>query len=861
MRKKKLFGVWMATVLLYGIAACGGEKQTSGEKTPIPTKQELMEEGTPAPTGGEEKDVTKMPSKEPSAEPSLTPEPTSTPEATPTETAEPDEYEQSGYVYYDNVPVIKIDTMHFTSPDGRLSLDFYKDREGGYYYSASAGDTKLLRIAALGLQLEGYDLSKGLLADEKSITSREINETFDLFTGANEFHVNHCMESVIPFANEAGNFELVLRMYDEGMALRYRNVTAATSESEVTVTKELTQFGLTDSAQTWSFGINGTYEGEYVKRNRLQLQTSRSTLSAPVYVYEDGYYLLLTEASVFNNNGEYCSSGLRTGKLLTWTPGLARDPKREATGDLDSPGHIEIRQFTTVNGFTTPWRVAIMTDDLNQFMTTDMIAALNPDPSPELFESTDWIKPGLVAWSWWAEGDTQGNYDKQAEYVDFAAENGWEYVCLDAGWRAFENRIDKLCAYAKERNVGVYVWVNYRDINEPEKCEQLFSKWSAAGIVGIKTDYFESDEPQMMACMQNVAEIAAKNHLMLLYHGCIRPGGEQRTYPNVLTMEAVMGEEFHKWSTNPGVQNCLVYPFTRNLVGPMDYTPCCQATGNNETAAFALAKAVVYESGLNHFSDAEGNYRKFLALPFLNRIDASWEETLILEGEAGEHILMMRRNGEDYFIGSMTLEARNVQYSLDFLPEGTYHAYIYSDNENGTALMVSSETVTRDSVLAHELKERGGIAILLTKDEIDISAAQEEGQKRNDYDFYEAEDEKNSLGGAAVVAGAALCSGRKKVGYIGNGAENTLTFTGITVSEDGEYDVILYCCTGEARSLSVSVNGEYVDTYRIASTGGYGVAGEFAVKLVLEAGENSIMLGNDKSYAPDVDCIAVKKTR
>jgi hypothetical protein len=188
-------------------------------------------------------------------------------------------------------------------------------------------------------------------------------------------------------------------------------------------------------------------------------------------------------------------------------------------------------------------------DDLNELINTSLISDLNPPADEELFADTSYIKPGKVAWSWWAEGSYTGVYDKHIEYIDFAAENGWDHICMDADWRNFEPRLAEICQYAKDKGVGIFVWVNYRDLKDKASMETLIAKWKAAGVVGLKTDYFESDEPSVLQVMQNVAECCAKNQLMVLYHGCIRPGGECRTYPNILSTEAVLGEEFHKWST------------------------------------------------------------------------------------------------------------------------------------------------------------------------------------------------------------------------------------------------------------------------------------------------------------------------
>ena len=155
---------------------------------------------------------------------------------------------------------------------------------------------------------------------------------------------------------------------------------------------------------------------------------------------------------------------------------------------------------------------------------SDVIDSLCPPMDEKLFESTDWIKPGKVSWSWWS-GGYQSNYDVQVDHVDFSSENGWEYCCLDAGWPAFEDRIAELCDYADDKGVGIILWVNYLNLKTPEEIEELFSKWHDWGVVGVKTDYFESDDIDVLEVMRNCAEIGAKYELMIYYHGCINPCG------------------------------------------------------------------------------------------------------------------------------------------------------------------------------------------------------------------------------------------------------------------------------------------------------------------------------------------------
>lgn len=810
---------------------------------------------------------------------------------------EESEYKSDLNSYLGTVALTDTDVT-MTSPDGNTKVMLKTDAEGHYYLAATGKETVLVEPSMLGLVLTEADLSTGLVLDKDNITNREINEEFSVLTGSKSVSLNHCNEIVLPFTADNASFNIIVRVYNDGFAYRYTDVQAGSAE-KVVVEKECSEIILSDNADTWAFDLNGTYEGEYVKRTNRGLNALEALLSAPLLAEIDNYYLLVTEASVYNNDGEYCSSGLKTergSKQLRWAFGLARDPEHESVGDLDSPGHIRIQNVETVNGFSTPWRSVIASDNLNTFCNSDMIAALNKEPDKNIYADTSYIKPGKVAWSWWAEDEDQGSYDKHKEYIDFAAENGWEYACLDVGWRQMESRLGELCEYAAQKGVGVFVWINYRDMKDLTEMDRLFKKWSDAGAVGLKTDYFESDEASVLFNMQNVALTAAKYQMMVLYHGCVRPAGEYRTYPNVLTMEAVQGEEWHKWFAYPTTQNCLVYPFTRNILGSMDYTPSAiRASVSGETSGFAIAKTVVYQSGLQHFSNAASIYKKYNGLSLLNHIPVTWDETTILDGRPGSYISMVRRNGDEYYYGAMTTEEKTFDVSMDFLGEGSYNAYIYQDNEEGLALVIDTKTVQKGDVLHFDLLKNGGAAVMITKEDVDLDCYETGGILTNqtfskrvvktitiegnpyeivaevsaqtemssvdgaDYTIYEAESSENTLAGTAVVAQAVFCSGGQKVGYVGLGAGNTLTFNHIRAEEEGDYEILLAYCCAETRKVDVTVNG--TDSYEVTglNSGSWTKNAVQAFTVHLNKGDNIITFGNAAKYAPDIDYIAVRK--
>ena len=764
--------------------------------------------------------------------------------------------------YMGETALTEVSELTTASPDGKTKIQIWNDSKGSYYYSVIDGEQVIIESSIIGMDLTEGNLWEGLSYEENSKQTKEINETYSIITGSSSTAKNHCNETSFILKNDKGSFTFVLRAYNDGIGYRYTDVKTGDKDS-ITVSDEKSEVILPKSGTTWAFQLNATYEGEYIKRTSGQLEALSQTLSTPMLANIGNYWVLLTEAAAFNNDGQYCTSGLKTEKgsvNLLWTFGLKRDPNKEATGELDSPGHLNITEVNTVNGFTTPWRVAVISDNLEEFSNSSIIGNFNPEPDKDLFADTSYIKPGKVAWSWWSEGDVQGDYNKHIEYIDFAAENGWEYVCLDAGWRAFENKISEMCQYAENKGVGLFVWVNYRDIKDKSNMEKLFAEWKAAGVVGLKTDYFESDTGDVLKVMQDTAICCAENKLMVLFHGSVRPGGEYRTYPNVLTMESVQGEEWHKWFAYPTIENCLMYTFTRNICGSMDYTPVGTKVGSNEaTYGFGLAQTIVYESALQHFAYSASSYKSYSGLALLNNIPVTWDESKLVEGYPGEYVTYARRNGDNWFIGSMTSESRKVTISLDFLDEGTYNAYVYEDNEDGSQLIHSEKTVSKSDKLELELCANGGAAVMITKDTIDTSIGESEEFNNPKDNYFEAESKLNTLSGAAVTAGSAFCSGSQKVGYVGNGAGNTLTFNNINVDKDGTYKFKLYYCCGEDRKVTITVNGSKEYTLEKLNSGDYVHTNVAEIEIKLNKGNNTIMLSNPSYYAPDIDRIAISK--
>lgn len=373
---------------------------------------------------------------------------------------------------------------------------------------------------------------------------------------------------------------------------------------------------------------------------------------------------------------------------------------------------------------------------------------------------------------------------------------------------------------------------------------------------GVKVDYYESDTQQTMKQMNLCAKIAAENKLMVLFHGCTLPRGESRTYPNIVSYEAVNGTEYYKWFQSPALANRVSYTFTRNVVGSADFTPTgIPVMGIKATAGFALADVVTIESGIQHFAHSVFTYQGNSALPFLNDVPVVWDDMKVLDGYPMQFNVTARRSGDDWYIGASTLDARTVDIKLSDLISGDekYKAYIFADNKDGSKVEVTVlEDLTEDSVISRDLLPNGGFAMKLTKGTMALTTPY------SNYRFYEAENAKMS-GKARVQKdkAAKYSSGNAYVEYIG-GWGNDLTFENVMADKAGEYTLRIYYVSGERRNLSVDVNGQNMAKLSglYANRNDWSGIAAVDTKVTLKEGSNTIKLYNDGN-APNIDRIAI----
>jgi len=361
---------------------------------------------------------------------------------------------------------------------------------------------------------------------------------------------------------------------------------------------------------------------------------------------------------------------------------------------------------------TYPWRALVISEQDSQLANNDMVQKL---AAPCRIQDVSWIKPGKSAWDWWHNYNLRGvdfkagiNTESYKYTVDFAAKNQIEYIIIDWGWSTTtlmesipEVNIPEIVAYGKEKNVGVILWAGWELIQKEQ--DLVFPYYSRMGVKGFKVDFFDSDDQHMIDIVYEMAQAAADNKLILNLHG-MKATGIQRTYPNILNFEGVKGLENFKWApmTNGQIRDDhprydVTIPYIRMMAGPLDYTPGAMRNATRAiyrtindnpmsqgTRVHQLAMYIVYEAPFEMMADSPTDYtREQECTDFITRIPTVFDETIVLDGEVAEYIVLARRKGNEWYVGAMTnWDAREKTIDFSFLGEGTFQAEIFRDGIN-----------------------------------------------------------------------------------------------------------------------------------------------------------------------------------
>ncbi len=548
---------------------------------------------------------------------------------------------------------------------------------------------------------------------------------------------NNCNEMTVYFKD---NYYLILRAYNNGIAYRF----GSTIKGDITVVSETGEYEFPENNMLW-WGKEKSFQSHnqvYFDYKSLRNTSSSDLSSLPLIIHPaKGPKIVITETDLLDYPGMWLK-GSNSNKLIRVSPKYPKTIEVKSDRKLPIVEREEYIAITTGTR-TFPWRIFAIAENDGDLISNQLTYILASECE---IEDPSWIQPGKVAWDWWNANNIYGvdfesgiNTETYKYYIDFASEYGIENILLDEGWYTLgdisvivpEIDMEEILSYAKEKNVGVILWCVWKTLDD--KLDITLAQFEDWGVKGIKVDFMNRDDQEMVNFYYKISEKAAEHKLLVDFHGSYKPAGLRRMYPNVLTREGVNGGEQYKWSMHQTPEHDLIIPFGRMMAGPMDYTPGAMHNAQKKdykpifdtpmsmgTRCHQLAMFVCYESPLQMLCDAPSNYYKEPeCMEFLSTVPTVWDETIVLEAKVSDYLLIARRNGDNWYIGGMTdWDSRDLDLNLSFLQEGKkYNMTIYQDGVNAdkNAIDFKQSKLVVDNTFNKEihLAKGGGLAVML----------------------------------------------------------------------------------------------------------------------------------------------------
>nr|WP_319397502.1 glycoside hydrolase family 97 protein [uncultured Carboxylicivirga sp.] len=661
------------------------------------------------------------------------------------------------------------------SPDGNLQVFVNVNEAGQATYSVIFNGEKLITDAALGLQMNGIDLSSGVRIKDLTISS--FNENWKPVWGQYSEIENNYNQGVLSLQKDDQQIDVTFRVYNDGLGFRY----TIYGEGEATINSEETQFNMVSDNKTWwiapcwdndEYTYQTTKLSEVSEELRNQSATSAHAnhfacstgFNTPVTMKTPaGNYLSIHEAAIVNYPGSSLCLDPQTLKI-----GMVAAGKKGEIAKVNLP-------------FSTPWRTITVGKKAGDLIESSLILNLN---EPNKLEDISYIKPMKYVGIWWEMHVKKSTWEMEGSpnhgantanvkrYIDFAAENGFGGVLVEGwnkGWNGWVNfnytqpyadfDMEELSAYADSKGVGIigHHETGAQVANYERQLEDAYQYYQDNGIHAVKTGYVGKIENHyhydqwMVNHYNHTVELASKHQIAVNIHEPIKPSGLNRTYPNLLSGEGMRGQEFNAWSDGNALNHDAILPFTRNLAGPMDYTPGIfdlqllnsvnkdykKLKTDEErknypfkhrvktTLAHQLALYVVFYSPIQMAADLPENYEGVDALQFIKDVPVDWADTKVLNAEIGEFCTIARKDkhSDNWFIGGVTNgDERQESLKLDFLDEGaTYECTLYADDANAdwdlnpALYTITTKDVKKGDTLDTRLAPGGGFALSLIK--------------------------------------------------------------------------------------------------------------------------------------------------
>lgn len=601
-----------------------------------------------------------------------------------------------------------------TSPNGKVAWEaVMTDGRVSGFNMAYAKDGKAMQqvmtVSDYGVQTKdggGRDLQLVAVSKPKKVT-----DSYIMLSGKRSHCSNEANEVTYLFKDNLGRKQkVVVRLYNDGIAFRYE----LDSLQHTLVNDERTTYRIGEGTKRWMQKWNESYE-DFFPLSTTGEGENRHWGYPALLQTDDNVWALITEAGI---ERFHSASSLYNDRAATDYRVVPDENTQNTTG-----------------GWHSPWRVVIIGDKEDVVQST-----LVTDVSePSRIADTSWMHPGSVSWIYWAYNHGSNDYQIVRKYVDMAAKLHLPYVLIDAEWDEMHNggNIYDALKYAKEKGVKPILWYNsstawlkkwgapgpHERLNAPENREKEFAWLEKNGVAGVKIDFFAGDKQATMEYCIDILESAARHHLLVNFHGATVPRGWQRTYPNLMSTEGVYGEEWYNnlpVLTDKAAAHNATLPFTRNVIGSMDYTPCAFSDSQHPhitTNAHELALSVLFESALLHWADKPESY---LAQPeavqsFIGSLPTTWDETRLVAGYPAESVVMARRKGNTWYVAGINGkdEEQTLAMNLSFISNGKHTVQLFEDSGNKAKPWKISVKKISSMPGKITLKARGGFVMVI----------------------------------------------------------------------------------------------------------------------------------------------------
>ncbi len=587
------------------------------------------------------------------------------------------------------------------SPNDKISVNFWLTLTGDAVYSVSYSGSTVLKQSKLGIVRNDEDFSTNLTLDSVSNVST-VSENYTLLHGK-RLNCSYTGNKQVYYLKNSNlkTMEIIFQVSNDGIGFRY--YFPEKTDTTLVIYKELTSYHFDlstkaflqpcpDARTGWCF-TQPSYEEYY------NMDIPVGTVSPyqagwvmPTLFHSGEYWISITETAVDTN---YCGSRLSQfspdGEYSVQFP----EPQESRDGGSFLP--------ESVLPWYTPWRVIAISDNIGGLVESTLETDL---ATPAKYDVSSWLKPGVASWSWVILKDDSTIYDVQRRYIDFAASMNWRYCLIDAFWdkKIGYEKIKELADYAETKNVKILLWYNsagdwntttltpHDKMVTSESRKTEFQKLKDIGIGGVKVDFFGGDGQSMMKYYIDILKDAAKYNLAVNFHGCTFPRSWYRTYPNLVSMEAIRGEEyvtFGQYFADNQPSHCAMLPFTRNLFDPMDFTPVNFSGIPNlkrkTTSGFEIALSVLFTSGIQHIAEIPTGMaaQKDFVKEYMSSLPETWDDVKFIDGYPGKYVVLARRKGNRWYIAGINGENKTHKITLNvpFISKST-KGFIITDLDN-----------------------------------------------------------------------------------------------------------------------------------------------------------------------------------